>query len=148
MTTLPLENGGEALVDPGELLALRLKQWYRHPQGYAYRQEARGRIKVYLHRFLLGEPDGYVDHINRNKLDNRRFNLRVVSNSLNMLNAGPRSSNRSGYPGVCRARNNKWRAYVTVNYKQRWLGTFGTIEEAVSARAEAERSIDPERFNG
>ena len=88
---------------------------------------------VMLHRFILelSNEDGKVDHINHNGLDNRKCNLRVVSNSHNASNRAPYSS-KSKYKGV-RPRNEKWEAFITHNKKQRYLGVFSTEEDAARA---------------
>jgi len=88
---------------------------------------------VMLHRFILelSNEDGKVDHINHNGLDNRKCNLRVVSNSHNASNRAPYSS-KSKYKGV-RPRNKKWEAFITHNKKQRYLGVFSTEEDAARA---------------
>lgn len=56
---------------------------------------------AYLHNLLVQPEQGMVtDHINRDRLDNRRSNLRVCTRHQNLLNAGRRSDNTSGYRGV------------------------------------------------
>ena len=94
-----------------------------------------------LHRFLMKPKcfDLKVDHINGNKLDNRRCNLRIVTNQQNQFNQkndGRGSNNRKGVS--YRKDRNKWRAYITVDNKQINLGYFNTEEEAIKAREEAE----------
>ncbi len=118
---------------------------------YASRRE--GRTTVYLHRVIAlrmglvervageGRARGSVDHVNGDKLDNRRRNLRLATRAQQMTNGndGLRSTNRSGYRGVSfvkrRERFGKpWMAYVTVNYKTINLGWYATVEEAAAAR--------------
>lgn len=90
--------------------------------------------RMRAHVLFMGQaPEGLEwDHENRDKLDNRRFNLRLVTHSINSLNRQPRSDNQSGVTGVCFI-NGKWRAY---GYTKKYisLGTFSTIEEAIAAR--------------
>jgi hypothetical protein len=80
----------------------------------------------YLHRELTDAPQGaIVDHANRCKLDNRRSNLRLVTQQQNVVNSGLRSSNRSGFKGVSwAAANRKWAAHIHECGKSRHLGTF------------------------
>lgn len=78
------------------------------------------------------------DHINRNTLDNRKRNLRLADKSKNAMNSKLRSDNISGHKGVKRLSSGKYYARITVNKKEIHLGTFGTYEEAVKAREEAE----------
>lgn len=68
-----------------------------------------------------------VDHINRNKLDNRRINLRFVTPSESSTNTTPWGI--SGYRGVYPMRD-KWQAKGKFDGKQYYLGTFATAEEA------------------
>lgn len=120
---------GETIVDNEDYEALSKYKWGLTKKGYA-RRAAKPR-HIFLHRQILNVPDGvFVDHINGNKLDNRKSNLRIVPQSLNSRNLiQERANNNSGYKGVCKCRN-KWRAYIVVNYKQKHLGCFETKEEA------------------
>jgi len=78
--------------------------------------------------------DLQVDHINRNRSDNRICNLRLVDASTNQRNRGLNSNNKSGYAGVCfHKATGKWRATVCYGYKSKHLGLFSTPEEASAA---------------
>ncbi len=95
--------------------------------------------KQFLHRFITHAPKGkVVDHINRNTLDNRRENLRVVTIQENLWNQR-RGSNKTGHTGVSIAYKGKYSAQIKVNYKKIHLGIFNTIAEALRARRKAER---------
>jgi hypothetical protein len=71
-------------------------------------------------------PNGVIDHINGNPLDNRLCNLRDVSQRVNVENLqGPRSHNKSGLLGVCwHAGNNAWRATIVVKGRQKTIGYY------------------------
>lgn len=99
--------------------------------------------KMFLHSFILdrvGVKDNMVvDHINRNRLDNRKSNLRVVSHRTNGFNKGKQSNNTSGYVGVSWEKSrNKWETHIKINRKKIFLGYFDDIEEAASVRKNAE----------
>ena len=83
-------------------------------------------------------PNGPLDHINRVRTDNRLANLRVVTHSQNNFNCGPRPTNKSGFRGVSWwAYVGKWRAVISVDGKQKYLGAYDTKEEAATAYARA-----------
>ena len=91
--------------------------------------------------YVYGEwPKDQLDHINRNRSDNRISNLRDVSTKQNQQNAGKRSDNTSGHAGVSwYKRISKWQAKITHNQKDVHLGYFATIEAAIAARKAAEK---------
>lgn len=82
-------------------------------------------------------PVGDVDHINTVRHDNRLVNLRVVTKQENNRNVKRKSHNSTGYKGVCFYKENRFIAYITVNYKTKYLGVFDTAEEASAAYAAA-----------
>lgn len=69
-----------------------------------------------------------MDHINRNGLDNRKSNLRIVDHMTNMAN--------NKHTGVKKVKSGRFQASCTRNYKTIYIGTFDTFDEAVAARAE------------
>ena len=91
--------------------------------------------------YVMGEfpaKELQIDHINHDKADNRIKNLRVVTRSENMRNAGMYKDNTSGYNGVCwRKLANKWQASIRVDGVQKHLGLFTNKEDAIAAREEA-----------
>ena len=91
--------------------------------------------------YVYGEwPKLTIDHINRNKADNRITNLRDVSTKQNGQNASKRSDNTSGHTGVYLVkRTSRWQASIAHNQKHIHLGFFTTIEDAIAARKAAEK---------
>ena len=85
-------------------------------------------------------PDTDIDHINRNKSDNRIVNLRLASRSQNNINSGLHSHNTSGFRGVYASRN-KWAAQIKLNGKKIYLGRFNTAEEAHQCYLAAAREL-------
>lgn len=120
---------------------------YLGSNGYAYfsRWESGRSWPGTLHRWLMEAPKGaHVDHINGDKLDNRRQNLRIVSPQTNQVNRKQlNKNNSSGIRGVQHvphlSSHNPWRAQITVERKNIHLGLFATRPKAVAARREAER---------
>jgi hypothetical protein len=80
-------------------------------------------------------PSGQIDHINRNRRDNRICNLRDVSNRENSKNRSLQKNNTSGFTGVVWKENvKKWSAAIRVQGRQKHLGSFDKIEDAILAR--------------
>ncbi len=77
--------------------------------------------------------DFEIDHIDRNKANNQRPNLRAVSRNLQMYNTDMNKTNTSGYTGVSfdkRKAINPWKVQITINNKNKHLGYFKTAKEA------------------
>ena len=105
--------------------------------GYA--RASRDGNAVYAHRIIMpdSDKDKYVDHINGNKLDNRRINLRYVTPKQSMMNIS-RSDSNTGIKGVHLNKNTeKYEAYIHDEEKLH-LGTFETLSEARRVREKAE----------
>lgn len=90
-----------------------------------------------MHRFIMGlETPGFVDHINHDKLDNRRENLRIANHSTNQANSIMRGGT-SQYKGVMRLKRvrtgNTWRARIKVAGVNIYLGYYKTEREAALA---------------
>lgn len=124
---VPLVHGIYALIDPSDWEAVSQHSWH-YSGGYA----KNGRVGS-MHRFIMQPATGLVvDHINRDRLDNRRSNLRICTQTQNKSNVGMRPSNKSGYRGVFQKPNGGW--YVRVNAGRDMLavnkGPFETAEAA------------------
>lgn len=80
------------------------------------------------------------DHLSRNTDDNRKCNIVLKSNMDNCKNRGLSKSNSSGKTGVSFDKETKkWIAFITVNYKTMYLGSYHNIEDAIKARKDAEK---------
>lgn len=96
---------------------------------------------VYLHRFITDAPKGkVVDHKNHITLDNTDENLVVCTQFENTQNpAGASKNSKTGILGVSWDRvNEKWRSIIMVMGKQKNLGRFSDINDAIKARKDAE----------
>lgn len=127
----------EVLCDRDVYEHVKGYSWFISAQGYAYSRLGKGRRGkwVYLHRLATNAPAGMqVDHINRNRLDNRRANLRLCTRRQNLWNAGISSTNTSGYKGVSwDKKNKKWEANLRLPNKSLKIGRFAKLEDAVMA---------------
>lgn len=102
-------------IDVFEKIKTRI---HLNSHGYpSFNQEENGKI-IAVHHLVL--PDVEIrDHINRDKTDNRRSNLREVTSVQNGMNKSVLKNNNSGSTGVCwHSQRKKWRAYITVGNKQ------------------------------
>lgn len=89
MKKIPLTQCKVALVDNDSYIQLKDKGWIYHSQGYAYTWDRTGEKPkcILMHRLINKTPKGLdTDHINGNRLDNRKKNLRSASRSANSLN--------------------------------------------------------------
>ncbi len=97
------------------------KPWSKHDKRY---------YDIQMSRLIMGLELGdlrQIDHINHNTLDNRKSNLRVVTDSQNQ-------QNRKGVKGYSwRKQSQKWQAYIYVNHKLIDLGRFEIEQEARQA---------------
>ena len=112
--------------------------WIENNSGYLF-----GKIdglSISLHRFITDCPSNrVVDHINHNKLDNRKSNLRICTSAENNHNLKKSKRNSSGTAGVYwHSKARKWAASIGVNYKTIYLGTFKNKQDAINARRNAE----------
>jgi len=144
---IKMPNGKSVMVDYSDYKWLNQWKWHDY-KGYAVRTIYLGGGRknpkykmVSMHRLIAGTPNNYqTDHINGNKLDNRRFNLRFATNSQNQMNKLPAKNNTSGVVGVrWKKQAKKWIALIIKNKKRIHLGYFNTKKEAVLARKKAEK---------
>lgn len=94
--------------------------------------------------YVYGEfPDGDIDHVNHNRMDNRIENLRVVSRAENNRNIKKRGNNTSGTNGVWwNCQNNKWIAEGARDGVKHYLGSFDCIVEAAKVRKQFDEEFD------
>lgn len=90
-----------------------------------------------------------IDHIDKNKSNNKIENLREASHQINMINRDKTKANTSGVCGVSRHSNKRgWFAQISYNKKHYHLGYFNNFEDAVSARKQAEKVFYKNLFQG
>ena len=91
--------------------------------------------RMLIHRYIMNCPDNMeIDHIDGNRLNNQKSNLRFATSAQNKMNRGPRKDNKSGFKGVSLNKAlNKWTARIMIENKYKHLGLFETKEEAAKA---------------
>lgn len=134
-------------VSPQDFYKVSQHAWYLSKKGYLstgiYNNGKT--TQICMHRLILGKPPkGFdTDHINRDRTDNRRENLRFIPHYLNGHNRPKQKNNTSGYKGVYfhneKNRLKKWSARIAIKGKDYTAGRFITKEEAVLARKNLER---------
>lgn len=140
--TIPLHGkhgqGLVTLVDDEDALAVGEYLWYCTPRGYVKR--CVGSKIIYLHRVLAGLSPGdglEVDHVDLDRLNNRRSNLRVTRHAENAQNQRSRPGTSSPHRGVSWSRQmGRWRAFGKVGGRWKHLGYYDDPEAAAAAARE------------
>lgn len=127
---VPLFGGRFTIIDLCDYSVVANDLWSVNVHGYA--QRSRGEL---LHLCIFGRRDRMVvDHVNRNRLDNRRSNLRFCTRAQNVVNAKKPVTNTSGFKGVTWDKaKRRWKAQVYHCGKNVFIGNFGSKHEAAAA---------------
>lgn len=135
MKTITLTQGKVALVDDEDYELVSSYVWHFNVYAKRKSRKIEGSARnINMHTFIMGRKS--LDHINRNKLDNRRSNLRVCTPGQNMANRAPYHGK---FKGVSWNKKHKsWVAQLQVNRHAKHIGYFKTAKDA--ARAYDERA--------
>jgi len=144
MKKIKLSQDKYALVDDDDYEILSVYKWYARKDRYIFYAQRKNNPNdkaILMHRVIMNPPSNmFIDHINRNGLDNRKKNLRIVTHSQNHFNEKIRIDNTSGYKGIqFNKKNKKWIAYISKKY----LGSFKDIKDAIECRNIAIKHIYP-----
>lgn len=141
MKMIKLTKDKETIVDDEDYEYLSQFKWQVSSNGYAVRWVLKHEIHhtqtYFMHRLLLKpNRDKEIDHINGDKLDNRKENLRITNRSNNAANCAKKKykNNTSQFKGVgWYPRNNCWRAVIRIKSKYKHLGYFSNEIDAAKA---------------
>ena len=139
-------KGKDTMIDEIDIPLLESHAWFWLPQGYLATTMPIGKGKrktVCFHRLALGDPDSQaIDHINRDKTDNRRSNLRPCTHRQNNLNRGLLERGVTFH-----STRQKWQVVVRENGKLRWLGYFTAKDEAERVAGHFYAVYEPDPFH-
>lgn len=134
------EEVDRAIIDIDDVESVSNNKWTLYKNGYPGAR-INGKL-IYLHNFIIRDvrKPYEIDHINRNRLDNRKENLRICTRQQNNCNKNIPSNNTSGVCGVYWDNTGKrWVARISKNKKTIFQKYFKNFEDAVIARKEAEK---------
>lgn len=143
---------GFTTIDEQDLSLVEDHLWHLSSSGHAVRRERRDGvgINIFMHQVILGIPSGIgtdiiqVDHKDRDRLNNRHSNLRVVPPGANPQNVGSYKGSTSKYRGVSwHDREAKWLAQAQINYKKYFLGYHDTELGAAKTASDFRREYMP-----
>ncbi len=133
-------SGNTVIVDPDDADLLEGCWW---DGRYAKSDLGRLHRLIAIRVFGAATADDFVDHIDGDRCNNRRGNLRIVTKAQNAANSASRGG-VSEYRGVSPARNERWQAQISSKGIRKHLGTFDTEEEAAAAYDAAARELHGE----
>lgn len=144
-----LSNSDEYfIIDTSKYDLIKNFCWLKSKNGYVISRDGNTKKLTYLHRLILNNaPNNMdIDHINRNKLDNRLENLRICTHAENMQNCEKNSFEltEAGVRFIERNTLHPWIATICYKGNNMYLGSYETKEEAVLARKRAEKEIKGE----
>lgn len=136
MQTIPLSQNKVAIIDDEDFRWISQTKWFCHHGNAETKRTIGGRrVIISMAREIMKCPEGrVVDHINGDKLDNRKTNLRICTQAENTRNRGMSAHNSSGFKGVTFNKGVKrWIACIRLNGKNKHLGCFDSPEDAARA---------------
>lgn len=127
-------HGVSFLFDKDDYEAVKRFRWWVNNHGYVCADDA-NRHRIWLHRLVMQNPDGkLIDHINGDRTDCRKSNLRVATAKQNSRNSTCERKHNAGYKGVYfDSARGKYEAHIRPNGRKIHLGRFATAREAALA---------------
>lgn len=153
MKEIKLKPNGVALIDDDNHELLSKMRWYLSKHGYAIGGNAKNGIKAFIkmHRFVMSisDPKIKIDHIDGNKLNNQKHNLRIATPSQNAHNSKKRCNTKNRYKGTNYLPKLKlWQSRCRMNNKDIFLGHYTSeIAAAYAYNKQALRLSEYARIN-
>lgn len=141
MREIILTQGKIAIVDDEDYAFINQWKWYCSTSGYAVRHQYVGtvngkqkNIAILMHRLINKTPKGMdTDHIDHDRLNNRKSNLRSATVAQNQMNVKLVRGN-SKFKGVTfHKRDHYWQASINIKGKRTYLGSFKSELDAAKA---------------
>ncbi len=131
------KENGRAIIDLEDVEKCRKYKWHIRKSKNTNYVINNTEKRFFLHQYILDyyDQDMDIDHINRNGLDNRKINLRIVTHSRNIMNQGNGT-------GIKKVQSGRYQASICRNYQTYYIGTYDTFDEAYSARKAIEEQYD------
>lgn len=147
MIEIPLTKGKVSIIDDEDFEKISFTKWKfdRYARANVWNKELKKYESKSIHRVVMDAPKGFdVDHINGDKLDNRKVNLRICTRSENLHNLQNKARTPVGLRGAFKAKNDKkWFSTISVCGEIKRLGRFDTPEEAHFAYVTAHKKYYP-----
>ena len=119
------------LVDEDDFEFIKSFSWFADKKGRSQMNYDYNTVK--MHHLIMGFPIGdmEIDHIDCNKSNNCKNNLRIVTKSQNAWNKKISRNNVSGYKCIhFHTPSNRWRVIIGKNNKKHYIGQYTDIEDA------------------
>lgn len=125
-------TGQQFIFDTEDFDLIKDYSWFENDEGYIV-STTKGKT-TRMHRLIMNATDGeMIDHINNNRKDNRKLNLRLIDKQKNSINRGCNKNSTTGVKGVSKYRD-RFIARIGKDGKTIYIGSFNTIDEAKEAR--------------
>lgn len=134
---LVIDDKYHVIFDKDDYERINICNWHVRDNGYIYCNQL-----GYMHRYIMKCNDGLeVDHINNDRSDNRKSNLRVCTRQKNSFNRSINYTSDSKIFGVQKTKSGKWMSQIKFNGKRIYLGIYSDFYQAVKIRLKHEKEL-------
>lgn len=137
MEKIILTKGKQTILDGADFAKCVKHKWHFTTTGYACRTVSKNgkQSNIYMHREIMNaKPGQIIDHIDRNKLNNQKSNLRFCTTTINNLNRPAQKNNKLGLKNIYWDKSEqKYRVQKTKEHRRMFLGLFSNLQDAIYA---------------